>query len=305
MITTPPLVLDVVDPALWLVVPSGFSLEPVPAIAAGRGRALSSSATFSAAVEQRLTSPAGTSVDVVVAAFAGSEFTHGSQLDDYLQAIVEAFAGRRPTVTRIAGLPGAATGTIAAVRDGSIAVIAEGIDAPTVLEALVQAHLASVSAPVPAAPAPLVGFDQNAVYLALGSADFALFPESDPDDVDTFEGPSLPAMPPLSSFPSGRLIGVGPERRGVAYSMLVDPAAVPTVAARTSALLEVGRSFDVGATASEAPSRTVITATRADGPVRMFGVGVVLVVVIGDDPEVLDAIVDEWVRALAASGAPD
>lgn len=261
--------------------------------------------------------------DVVVLALDGSSFTRDEQVDAYVRSVVVALGepGAADGAAALeegefSGYRAWALGSAAALRDGGLAVVVTGPAARGVIGTMAAAVAAGeVGSSVPFTP--LLPADPATVFVELAGSVFAPLPAdaaapgdgsllAPPTDVDepldragaATELPSVPAVEGVTGFPAVRVVGIGGEWRGVVHAFGVDVATVPSAEAADAA---IARSFPA-ASASVVAGHPVWAEAIDEGrwtARRVVRIGAVVAVIAGDDATTIDAVVAEWLTALA------
>lgn len=172
-------------------------------------------------------------------------------------------------------------------------------DATLVVERQVSARAAGgLGAADPATPMYVRSAD--AAFVAVPTVSFLPIPP--PED----EPPPAPPSFPGATGMQGRYGVVAGERRTVAWSFTVDPGTYPSAERLEPAIaaLVTARAGGTVAKITEVLDRVVLAADAAPGvegalAARAFRHGALVVLVEGRDAAQLDAVVSDWISALA------
>lgn len=241
--------------------------------------------------------------DAVVLVLDGAEVFDDGGLAAFVRGIVEAMGGAPVEDDELAGRGVVrSTGpaqTAIGFREGNLlAVAVSAVDADVrfvvtrQVEALARGE-AGRADPV----TPLVAVAPGAAFVPMATVSFEVIPPPE-EEADPPEAPALPGAAAVE----GRYGVVAGERRTVVWSFSVDLGAYPTAEALAPALgpLVASRADGVAPTASEVVDRVVLAATNPEGEpsARVFRHQGLVLVVEGDRPDQLDAVVTAWITAL-------
>lgn len=241
--------------------------------------------------------------DVVALTLDGAAFFDEGALAAFEQALVGALGGGPASTVPIAGRDvlravgpqgvglGYREGDLLTVVTG--AVEAEVADVVTrQLDARSQGEVGSLEPRT-----PLVDLPVDAAFVAMPSVAFAPIPPLEEEPL----GPTPPSFPSAIEV-QGRYGVVAGERRTVAWAVRVDPSAYPVAEVLEPAMapLVTDRAGGAAAEATEQLGRIVVAATNTAGTrsaraVRFQGL---VLLVEGDRPDQLDAVLTAWLTAL-------
>lgn len=242
--------------------------------------------------------------DVVAITLDGSEIFDESALAAFERALVAGLGGSAEVAeAELAGRTAlTANGdgrAVVAHREGDLVtavIAADGADARLVatrqLEARARGEIGSVEPRTPMAALPV-----DAAFVALETVAFQPIPPLEEEP----QGPSPPALAGAQAL-QGRYGVIAGERRTVVWAFALDPAAHPaaeTVAPLLGPLVSE-RAGGAAPEAAEVIDRIVVSATaplgeRSARALRHQGL---VLVVEGDRPDQLDAVVTAWITAL-------
>ena len=144
---------------------------------------------------------------------------------------------------------------------------------------------------------PMAALPPEAAFVAVPNVAFAPVPPPEEEP----PGPETPALPGASAL-QGRYGVVAGERRTLVWSFAMDPLAHPTAESVAPVLgpLVSGRAGGAPAEAAEVVDRIVVSATVAEGErsARAFRHQGLVLLVEGERPDQLDAVVTAWITAL-------
>ena len=244
--------------------------------------------------------------DVFVIKLNDAFFTLERQVDVYLEAVLRFRASSEGESVMLGPYPAWIGQDIASYRDGGVAVIVDGPGAADVIADMAKARAGGDIGPA-VGSTPLRSIDAESVFVRLTGSRFVTL-DAEPDGATaTTKGtqpvkrPKLPAIAGSVGFPVTRLIGIGNDERGVAYSVEFDPEVAGSAEALDAILDRAADAAGVAAAPiviGDVRIRVVVTPL---GPLRVFRSHNVGVFAFGDDETTLQSIVAEWVGVLAES----
>ena len=240
--------------------------------------------------------------DVLAVTLDGAELFDEAALAAFERGLVGAFGSGEVTTVPVAGREVLRAATDRSVtlgrRDGDLLTLATGPEAEVTLvvtrqlEAAARGEIGSV---VPATP--LVPVPAEAAFVPVPTVAFAPIPPPEEEPV----GPEAPALAGATGV-QGRYGVVAGERRTVVWAFTLDPAAYPTAEALDPALgpLVASRTGGAPVEPAEVVDRVVLAADGAEGlpSARAFRHKGLVLLVEGDRPDQLDAVVTAWITAL-------
>jgi hypothetical protein len=243
--------------------------------------------------------------DVVALTLDGAAFFDDAALAAWEQALVGALGGAPPSAVDLAGrqvLRAASEHAVSlAYRDGDLLTVVSGTGTgePDVtlvvtrqLEARARGEVGSLDPMT-----PLVAVPVDAAFVPVPSVTFTPIPPLDEGP----QGPSPPAIPGAIEV-QGRYGVVAGERRTVVWAITVDPGTYPSAEALYPALapLVTERAGGAPAEATEQLGRVVLVATNPPGTrsARAFRHQGLVLLVEGDRPDQVDAVLTAWMAAL-------
>lgn len=189
--------------------------------------------------------------------------------------------------------------TAVGFREGNLlAVVTGAVDADVRLVVTRQVEALARGEVGRAEPVtPLVAMAPGAAFVPMATVSFEVIPPPE-EEAD----PPLPPALPGAAAVEGRYGVVAGERRTVVWSFSLDLGRYPSAEALAPALgpLVASRADGASPTASEVIDRVVLAATNPDGEpsARAFRHQGLVLVVEGDRPAQLDAVVSAWITAL-------
>jgi hypothetical protein len=295
--TQAPLALDVVDPNQVLVADGvrwGSATTPLAAaVDAVRADPLVLAAEAAVAWDPGAVEPIA---DVAAVALDPSGFTDVAMVDDY--------------VTQVGKAMGEAAGEVSrSFRHENVLVVLLGANADRIrdLHAGMQSAIARGLVGSALRSTPMKQIPPGSVFLELPTARFDLFaaPETPPSTgTPTTEAldppPETPALPGgTGQVADGRWVVVAGEVRAVAWSIAVPLSTFDAAEALEGAIGALIEDRPGGPLTSFIGDRTVWSSDGDEEPsTRVFRHENAAVVIHGDDPAQLDALVGEWIGAL-------
>jgi len=241
--------------------------------------------------------------DLVVVTIEGSEVFDEAGLEAFQAGLVEGLVGTEAAADELAGRPvlaaaGPERAAVAWSEGDLLAVVLAparaDADAIAVrqLEARGRGEVGTLDPATPMAALP-----PEAAFVPVPSVAFSPIPPPEEEP----PGPEVPALAGTSAL-QGRYGVVAGERRTLVWSFAVDPAAHPTAESVAPVLgpLVSGRAGGAPAEVAEVVDRIVVSATVAEGErsARAFRHQGLVLLVEGERPDQLDAVVTAWITAL-------
>ena len=241
--------------------------------------------------------------EVLLLTLNGDEIFDEGVLDAFVEGAVGALGDGTTTVATVAGLPvvrsRGSAGTVMGYRNGDQLMLVRGSedhDVSVVIERQLQGQAAgAIGDPKPFTP--LVPQPIDAAFVVIPTVTFEPIPPPE-EEVP----PDPPALPGATAV-HGRYGVVAGERRTTAWAYTLDPATYPSAEALEPALKALVSSRAGGAQTevTEVLNRVVLSADGPDGSpsVRAFRDEGLVLVVEGQDPAQLDAVITAWLTQLA------
>jgi hypothetical protein len=241
--------------------------------------------------------------DLVAVTIDGSEVFDEAALEAFRAGLVAGLVGGDAEAGDLTGRP-----VLAAVGPDRAAVAWSEGDLLTVVLAPVRADAEAIVARQLEARArgevgaldpstPMASLPPEAAFVAVPNVVFAPIPPPEEEP----PGPEVPSLPGAAAL-QGRYGVVAGERRTLVWSFAVDPAAHPTAESVAPLLgpLVSGRAGGAPGEAAEVVDRIVVSATVAEGErsARAFRHQGLVLLVEGERPDQLDAVVTAWITAL-------
>ncbi len=244
--------------------------------------------------------------DTVVLVLDGSQMFDESVLAAFVAGVVGAAGGTAAVETPLAGVP------VLRAGDGTAGVVAVGFREANLLVVVTSPASADVELVVTrqlearargevgsAAPVtPLVGLPVDAAFVAVPTVTFAPIPPPDEE-----VGPEPPALPAALAV-QGRYGVVAGERRTVVWASAADPATYPSAEALDPAMqaLVSARAGGIAPALTEVGGRVVYEAVNEPGEqsASAFRHGGLVLLVEGNQPAQVEAVVTAWIAALGA-----
>jgi hypothetical protein len=296
--------LPVVDPSRLLVGEGLAYGEPLPSEQAAADAYLEDP-EVTRAVSRRLYSRGdGRSIgEVLLLTLNGAELFDQSVLDAFVAGAVGALGDGTTTTTTVAGRPVLRSrgplGTAMGYREGDQLMLVRGLDDHDV-NVVVERQLQGLAAGATGDPqpfTPLIPQPIDSAFVAVPTVTFEPIPP--PEE----EVPPDPPPLPGATAVHGRYGVVAGERRTTVWAYTLDPATYPSAEALAPALatLVSGRAGGAPAEVTEVLDRVVLSADGPDGSpsARAFRDEGLVLLVEGQDPAQLDAVITAWLAALA------
>lgn len=194
--------------------------------------------------------------------------------------------------------------SVVAFREQNLVVLVEA-DEPADAGGVARRMAAAIDAGqegTGATETPLVLVDKNAAFVDVGGFRFAPFLAD--DDESGFESLDAPVIDGLADIPEARLVVVGNEIRGAAWSLPVSPDTYASEGALVDPMRQLAAEragVDVDDVTTEVVARTTIFSADGEEAVRVFNERSLVLVVDGleGDSDGADAVATAWARALA------
>ena len=232
----------------------------------------------------------------------GSEVFDEAVLDAFVEGTVGALGDGTTTTVTVAGRPvlrsRGSVGTVMGYREGDQLMVVRGSDdhdVSVVIERQLQGLAAGAAGDLepftPLVPRPI-----DAAFVAIPTVTFEPIPP--PEEEVPPEPPQLPGATAVL----GRYGVVAGERRTTAWAYTLDPATYPSAEAIEPALaaLVSARAGGAPAEVTEVLNRIVLSANGPEGGMsaRAFREDGLVLVVEGQDPAQLDAVITAWLTEL-------
>lgn len=240
--------------------------------------------------------------DVLVLVLDGSEFFDTAALRAFQRATVGGIGGGSVRNAEVGGrtvLRSSSSDRVSyGFREGNLLTIVTGaVDADAQLSVRLQLEAmgrGEVGTPEPVTP--LIAIGSGAAFIPMATVSFEPIPP--PEDEP---GPEVPTLPGATGV-EGRYGVVAGERRSVVWAFTLDLATYPSAESLAPALAELAVARADGAVpqASQIGDRVVLASTNPDGEPssRVFRHQGLVLLVEGNRPSQLDAVVSAWIAAL-------
>ena len=235
--------------------------------------------------------------EVLLLTLDGTELFDHSVLDAFVDGAVGALGNGSTTTVTVAGRPvlrsRGSGGTVMGFREGDQLMLVRGSNEDVVASAI-ERQLATGD---PHPFTPLVPVPIDAAFVAVPTVTFEPIPP--PEE----EVPPDPPPLPGATAVQGRYGVVAGERRTTVWAYTLDPATYPSAEALEPALaaLVSARAGGAPTEVTEVLNRVVLSADGAEGSAsaRAFRDRGLVLVIEGQDPAQLDAVITAWLTELS------